>query len=146
MHNFETEMSTFLLQNGALWDIGLVHCVISEIDLLCSTVSTYRYVLQYVKPFFNMKRHWGIGTEAINSVYLCLHIEFLKFIQIRNHFGYGFNQWPTTLQCNVVSHCLNPCPEWSLQKRCTKVEIRFSRSDYGAYCKHYKMWCHSYGW
>ena len=26
MHHFVTEMCTFLLQNGALWDMGLVHC------------------------------------------------------------------------------------------------------------------------
>ena len=25
MHHFVTEMCTFLLQNGALWDMGLVH-------------------------------------------------------------------------------------------------------------------------
>ena len=28
MHHFVTEMCTFLLQNGALWDMGLVYCVI----------------------------------------------------------------------------------------------------------------------
>ena len=27
---------------------------------------------------------------------------------------YGLSQWETTLQCNVVSHWLSPCPEWSL--------------------------------
>ena len=26
MHHFVTEMCTFLLQNGALWDMGLVYC------------------------------------------------------------------------------------------------------------------------
>ena len=34
MHHFVTEMSTFLLQSGALWDIGLVHCGICEIGQL----------------------------------------------------------------------------------------------------------------
>ena len=32
MHHFETEMCTFLLQSGALWDMGLMHCGI------CATV------------------------------------------------------------------------------------------------------------
>ena len=26
MHHFVSEMCTFLLQNGAWWDMGLVHC------------------------------------------------------------------------------------------------------------------------
>ena len=34
MHHFVTEMFTFLLQNGALWDIGLVHCGVCATDLL----------------------------------------------------------------------------------------------------------------
>ena len=33
---------------------------------------------------------------------------------IRDHSGYGFSQWGTTLQCNVVSHWLSPYLEWSL--------------------------------
>ena len=28
--------------------------------------------------------------------------------------GYELSQWETTLPCNVVSHWLSPCPEWSL--------------------------------
>ena len=34
MHHFVTEMCTFLLQNGALWDVCLMHCGICEIGLL----------------------------------------------------------------------------------------------------------------
>ena len=33
MHHFVTKMCTFLLQSGALWDMGLVHCGIYEMDL-----------------------------------------------------------------------------------------------------------------
>ena len=40
VHNFATEMCTFLLQNGALWDMGLVHCGICEMDLLSENVWT----------------------------------------------------------------------------------------------------------
>ena len=36
MHHFVTEMRTFLLQNGALWDVCLMHCGIFEMGLLYS--------------------------------------------------------------------------------------------------------------
>ena len=44
MHHFVTEMCThictFLLQNGALWDMGLVHCRICTVySITCSDVS-----------------------------------------------------------------------------------------------------------
>ena len=34
MHHFVTEMCTILLQNGALWDVILVHCGICATSLL----------------------------------------------------------------------------------------------------------------
>ena len=34
MHHFVTEMCTFLLQNGALWDMEMVHCGICATGLL----------------------------------------------------------------------------------------------------------------
>ena len=33
VHHFATEMCTFLLQNGALWDICPMHCGICEMGL-----------------------------------------------------------------------------------------------------------------
>ena len=33
----------------------------------------------------------------------------------RDHFVYAPSQWETTLQCNVVSHWLGTCTEWSLR-------------------------------
>ena len=39
MHHFVTEMCTFLLQNGALWDVILVHCGICATSLLQSIPS-----------------------------------------------------------------------------------------------------------
>ena len=36
MHHFLTEMCIFLLQNGALWDIFVIHCGICEMVLLSS--------------------------------------------------------------------------------------------------------------
>ena len=32
---------------------------------------------------------------------------------MRDHSGYGFSQWKTTLHCSI-SHWLGPYPEWSL--------------------------------
>ena len=34
MHHFVTEMCTFLVQNGALWDVCLMHCGICDLGLL----------------------------------------------------------------------------------------------------------------
>ena len=42
IHHFVTEMCTFLLQSGALWDMGLVHCGIYEMDLLWPIVNPWR--------------------------------------------------------------------------------------------------------
>ena len=38
MHHFVTEMCTFLLQNGALWDMGLVHCGICATGLFATYI------------------------------------------------------------------------------------------------------------
>ena len=35
---FVTETCTFLLQNGALWDIGLMHCGVFEMGLVDATI------------------------------------------------------------------------------------------------------------
>ena len=32
----------------------------------------------------------------------------------KDYSGYGLWKWEVTLQCNVVSHCLSPYPEWSM--------------------------------
>ena len=37
-------------------------------------------------------------------------------IQSRDHSGDALSQWEMTLQCNVISHWLSPCPEWLLQR------------------------------
>ena len=41
MHYFVTEMCTFLLQNGALWDMGMVHCGICATGLLITWLGTW---------------------------------------------------------------------------------------------------------
>ena len=48
---------------------------------------------------------------------------------VKDHSRYGLNQWGATLHCNVVSHWLIPCPEWSLYipyivvTRCRAVSV-----------------------
>ena len=41
MNHFVTKLCTFLFQNCALWDIGVVHCVIWEFCLLNDIFITY---------------------------------------------------------------------------------------------------------
>ena len=50
------------------------------------------------------------------SQWVNLHQWILNLLSTisRDHSGYGLNQWNTTLECNIVSHWLNPHPEWSL--------------------------------
>ena len=48
----------------------------------------------------------------------------------RAHSGYGFSQWETTLQCNVVYHWLSPYPDWSplsVQLMCSCVILRIAQ-------------------
>ena len=52
MHHFVTEMCTFLLQNGALWDICFILCGICEMSLL--TISHH-----WLKPY--------LGTMLVPS-------------------------------------------------------------------------------
>ena len=53
MHHFVTEMrNTFLLQNGALWDICLLHCGIGEMSLLHAATTDTNMM-----KGMNMKNH-----------------------------------------------------------------------------------------
>ena len=55
----------------------------------------------------------------------------------RNHSVYAPSQWETTLQCNVVSHWLNACTEWSLHrvdsehKHIPKLTLRVQLTHWG---------------
>ena len=53
MHHFVTEMCTFLLQNGALWDLGLMHCAISIRKWVCRTLPA----------LFSVQVKWCVGTQ-----------------------------------------------------------------------------------
>ena len=47
VHNFVTEMYTFLLQNGALWDIHVMHCGICEMDLLMHEITLISTIIRH---------------------------------------------------------------------------------------------------
>ena len=47
MHRSVTQMCTFRLQNGALWNVCLKHCGIHEIGLYPRVYSTYSYEILY---------------------------------------------------------------------------------------------------
>ena len=44
-------------------------------------------------------------------VFICNTI----WLNCREHSGYGFSQWQTTLHYDIISHCLSTYPEWSLR-------------------------------
>ena len=49
VHHFVTEMCTFLLQNGTLWDICLMHCGICEMGLLQTMCNTWGSAVRQTK-------------------------------------------------------------------------------------------------
>ena len=52
--------------------------------------------------------------QWIKSVYKISISMWRVHIYHRDHSGYELSQWEMPLQCNVISHWLNPYPEWSL--------------------------------
>ena len=72
-----------------------------------------------LSPFSKLEVHSTLIPVAIDpGVWLDCWVP-IKFNQTDRdmtqvHSGYGLSQWEATLQCNVVSHWLSPCPEWSL--------------------------------
>ena len=58
MHHFPS----YLLQNGALWDMGLVHCGICAMDLLI----TKNLFLVNKSEFLGIKRSWIEKTYTID--------------------------------------------------------------------------------
>ena len=65
---YTTEMRTFLLQSGALWDICLMHCGICEMGLynwyLVSTVDTDGLVIQ----------QQGISRKIVDYTPMCFEL------------------------------------------------------------------------
>ena len=138
-------MCTFLLQNGALCDMGLVHYGICETDNLspciasnysnpAATCHTHSMSHELCTPFcllcialamfsvltvfvwLSPPMLFRNVTRALEQSYICLPPKSLKLLWNRGHSGYGLSQWETTLHCNVVSHWLSQYPEWSLRR------------------------------
>ena len=69
------------------------------------------------KMFYRILK-WHPGVHQITT---SCHIDFWHWLLphcpaeaiLRDHSGYGLSKWET-LHCNVVSHWLSSCPEWSL--------------------------------
>ena len=79
MHYFLTEMCIFLLQNGALWDICLMHRGICEKDLskrLSKTMSTFNGIhcicieqILFLTTHVKLWKHISLRLYSINLVY-----------------------------------------------------------------------------
>ena len=66
MHHFVTDMYTFLLQNAALWDMGLVHCGICATG--CTSVAVTMYVIScYRGAYYNGTRPHYLTTFSWNK-------------------------------------------------------------------------------
>ena len=65
MHHFVTEMCKFLLQNGVLWDICLMHCGICEMGSLYIYMKKCHYDFLYMIQLHVYWKitHWGRVTH-----------------------------------------------------------------------------------
>ena len=61
--NVHTHMCTFLLQNGALWDICLTHCEICEIQAV--------FAVNETEIFHLTISHWHSGRAMIKARPMC---------------------------------------------------------------------------
>ena len=89
MHHFVTEMCTFLLQNGALRDMGLVHCGICEMGLLKENPTA-----QFLGGHFQAGTHKVPLSVAINvtgQVMMTFQCEEGTAIQRPIHNGSGIS-------------------------------------------------------
>ena len=100
MHHFVTEMCTrvctFLLQNGALWDVCLMHCGICEMglwwalsykhDIRLSLASTLRFL------FSSPLRHW-FQVQCIALIFLLHDIIYYDFQTYCSVTEYNAVEW-----------------------------------------------------
>ena len=71
-------------------------------------------------PMHQQAWYWLVRTD---NMYWCLNsaikIWLTPYVTFtRDHSGYGRSQLEMPLQCNIVSHWLNPYPDWSLFHSC----------------------------
>ena len=86
MHHFVTEMCIFLLQNGALWDIHVMHCRIYEMGLLVNptTWHSQQHLLWFVifKLYMKAVLDADLHLDAVIHVgvlWQCVHDDVLLF-------------------------------------------------------------------
>ena len=71
-----------------------------------------------------------MGEVLFLTIWLWLSDYFLWCtLCFRDHSGYGFSQWETTLYCNIVSHWLSPYRVWS---PCPQFTYSGRYSNHGA--------------
>ena len=49
--------------------------------------------------------------------------------QRQGSLSYGFSKGETTLQCNIISHWLSPCPTWSLMCHCSLPAVTHAKYE-----------------
>ena len=119
-------MCTFLLQNGALWDMRLVHCGICEIVLssfMITFLLDYMHILQNDDYIYHEASCYTIGTQGKNC-----------HSNITYH-AFHHKKLISVFEClTLIKWCI-PCHEqeliWYLQ--CLGVIGNISR---------YILWCH----
>ena len=77
--------------------------------------NTHSNILQLSPRGWDMGCLLSVWSIIYWSIIYANTFGMLHCMQYRDHSGHGPSQWETTLQCNIISHCLSPCPEWFLQ-------------------------------
>ena len=103
MHHFVTKMRThvvctFLLQNGALWVICLMHCGICEMGLLRLNI----YHVSIGTHWWNWNSQQGKSTDI--SAIGCLLWLFWSILTVLQHHISCVWQYPPPLKRSVLTH------------------------------------------
>ena len=108
MHHFVTEMYTFLLQNGALCDIQLMHCGICEMDLLRHEITPIRTIIRHNTSHHSSRFVFFKMSVILNKILMTgqncqkLLMRFGKALCINTYFQ-GWLSWPHDAICRYRS-------------------------------------------
>ena len=86
------------------WHLSILYETIAIRFHLCLDICKNQFLFLLIM----LLERWTSYVPTVYSFYRC----YSSFSSYRS--GYGLSQWETTLQCNVVSYCLSPWPEWPL--------------------------------
>ena len=103
MHHFVTEMCTFLLQNGALWDIYPMHYGICEMSLLHWSMDSDWYcvwLLQFGVNTLRLRQNGRHFADDIflNAVYWYMHHSALMSYNVADLFSENTKKYKISLQ------------------------------------------------